>query len=343
MILIITEHEDNAFKPITAELTAFAQRLGRDLDQPVAAVVVGHDVAAVAASLKETQLDRVVVIDDERLADYSPDGYLAAMKPLVEKRKPFLVLAGHTTLGNDLVPRLAANLRRPMVSGCVDYAKQGERFFLIREIFNAKMNMRVSLRGDPPFFATALPGAFSGDDVEAGSSGEAEVFEVDLSRSRIRQKVVKREEASKGEVDLASASTIVSGGRGLKAKEGFGVIFELADALGGAVGASRPVVDAEWLPREHQIGSSGADGFTETLLCDRDFRCDPTPGRDAEFRVHRGHQQRRRRPDFQDCALRDCRGPFQGRSGDHKDREGTQGVGSSGGEAFGAWAEWPVP
>ena len=257
MILIVTEHEDNAFKPITAELTTFAQRLGRDLDQPVAAVVVGSDVAPVAAGLKETKLDRVILIDDERLADYSPDGYLAAIKPLVEKEKPFLVLAGHTTLGYDLVPRLAANLRRPMVSGCVDYAKQGERFFLIRGIFNAKMSMRVSFRGDPPFFATALPGAFPRDEVEAGSSGEAEVFEVDLSESRIRQKVVKREEAPKGEIDLASAATIVSGGRGLKTKEDFSVIFALADALGGAVGASRPVVDAEWLPREHQIGSSG--------------------------------------------------------------------------------------
>jgi electron transfer flavoprotein alpha subunit len=118
------------------------------------------------------------------------------------------------------------------------------------------MNMKTSLRGDPPYLATASPGAFPGDDVASGGSAEVFTVPVDLEGAS-RRKVVQRVEAPKGKVDLSSAPIIVSGGRGLKQKDNFSLIFELAEAVGGSVGASRPVVDAEWLAREYQIGSSG--------------------------------------------------------------------------------------
>ena len=257
MILIITEHEDNKFKPITNELTVFAQRLGRDLEKPVAAVVLGANVGALADELKDRQVDRIIQIEDDRLADYSPDGYVAALRQLIEQAKPFLVLAGHTTIGYDYMPRLAAGLGRPLIGGCVEYELAGEALLLTRPVFNAKMNMRVSLRGEPPYFATGAPGAYPGDEIELGGSPAVESFSADLSGVEIRRRVIGREEAEKGQVDLSSADIIVSGGRGLKKKENFSVVSELAEALGGAVGASRPVVDAEWLPRAYQIGSSG--------------------------------------------------------------------------------------
>ncbi len=257
MILFITEHQDDKFSPITAELTVFAQRLGRDLEQPVAALVLGKDTARLAEQLADRKIDRIFTIEDEKLGDYTPDGYVAAIKQVIAKESPYLVLAGHTTVGYDFTPRLAAGLRRPLVAGCVDYARQGDRLLLTRQVFNAKMNMRVSLRGEPPYFATAATGAFPGDEVETGGSPALDAFAADLSDLEIRRKVVSREEAEKGQVDLGSADIIVAGGRGLKKKESFQVVSDLAEALGGAVGASRPVVDAEWLPREYQIGSSG--------------------------------------------------------------------------------------
>ena len=256
MILVIAEHKDGKLRPITSELLVFAQRVGRDFGQPVAAAVLGSNAAGLAEELKTRKIDRVVTADHADLAEYSPDSYVEVLKSILEKEKPFLVLMGHTTQGMDFAPRLAVRLRRPLIAGCVEYEKQGDRLILTRQIFNAKMNMKTSVRGEPPFFATASPGAFPGDEVESGGNPEVVNFQVQLAGAS-RRKVLERVEAQKGQADLTAAPIIVSGGRGLKQKENFNLVFELAEAIGGSVGASRPVVDAEWLPREYQIGSSG--------------------------------------------------------------------------------------
>jgi electron transfer flavoprotein alpha subunit len=256
MIFVIAEHKDNKLKSITSELLVFAQRAGRDFGQPITAVLLGAGTAALAEELKGKKIDRVVTVEDPQLADYNPDAYVDVLKTLFEKEKPFLVLIGHTTQGMDFAPRLSVALRRPLIVGCVDYEKQGDRLVLTRQIFNAKMNMKTAVRGEPPYFATAAPGAFPGDEVESGGNAEVVAFQTSVNEPG-RRKVIERVEAPKGQADLSSAQIIVSGGRGLKEKQNFDLIFELADAIGGSVGASRPVVDAEWLPREYQIGSSG--------------------------------------------------------------------------------------
>jgi electron transfer flavoprotein alpha subunit len=256
MIFVIAEHKDNKLKPITSELLVFAQRVGRDFGQPVTAVVLGSSTAGLVDELKTRKIDRVITAEHADLGAYNPDSYVEVLKSILEKEKPFLVLIGHTTQGMDFAPRLSVRLRRPLIAGCVEYEKQGDRLILTRQIFNAKMNMKTAARGEPPFFATASPGAFPGDEVESGGSPEVVAFPVQLSGGS-RRKVLERMEAPKGKTDLTSAPIIVSGGRGLKQKENFSLVFELAEAIGGSVGASRPVVDAEWLPREYQIGSSG--------------------------------------------------------------------------------------
>jgi electron transfer flavoprotein alpha subunit len=185
-----------------------------------------------------------------------PDPYVETLKGIIDKEKPFLVLVGHTTQGMDFAPRLAVALRRPLIAGCVEYGKEGDRLILTRQIFNAKMNMKTVPRGEPPYVATASPGAFPADEVEAGGNAQVVRLPVELQATSQR-KVLERVEAQKGQTDLSSAPIIISGGRGLKEKQNFQLIFELAEAIGGSVGASRPVVDAEWLPREYQIGSSG--------------------------------------------------------------------------------------
>ena len=256
MILVIAEHKDNKLKPITNELLVFAQRLGRDFAQPITAVVLGNNADAVTSELKTRKIDRVITASHAELADYNPDSYVAVLKSIIDGEKPFVILMGHTTQGMDFAPRLAVSLRRPLIAGCVEYEKVGDRLILTRQIFNAKMNMKTAVRGDPPYLATASPGAFPGDEVESGGNPEVVNLPVEIP-VRPRRKVVERGEAQKGKADLTSAPIIVAGGRGLKQKENFVLISELAEAMGGSVGASRPVVDAEWLPREYQIGSSG--------------------------------------------------------------------------------------
>ena len=176
MIFVIAEHNHNKLKSITSELLVFAQRAGRDFGQPVTAVVLGADTSAFTEELKSKKIDRVLTVDDPKLAGYNPDAYIEVLKSLFEKEKPFLVLIGHTTQGMDFAPRLSVALRRPLIAGCVEYEKQGDRLVLTRQIFNAKMNMKTAVRGEPPYLATASPGAFPGDEVESGGNAESWLF-----------------------------------------------------------------------------------------------------------------------------------------------------------------------
>jgi electron transfer flavoprotein alpha subunit len=254
MILVVAENQDGKLRANTAELVVFAQRAGRDLGMPVVAAVPG---SADLELLKAAKIDRIISLEAPGLESYDPSLYVQALRSLIEREKPALILAGHTTQGMDFMPRLAAGLRAPLAAACVDYEKHGDRLVLTRQVFNGKMNLKTMPRGSGPFLATVVPGAFAADEMESGGTPEIATFAVDLGSTVSSRKTVGKTQAPRGQVDLTSAPVIVAGGRGLKQKENFSLISELADALGGAVGASRPVVDAEWLPREHQVGSSG--------------------------------------------------------------------------------------
>jgi electron transfer flavoprotein alpha subunit len=257
MILIIAESRKGKLSTVTFEMIAFAQRLRRDFNQPVVVAALAADTAPMVADLKTRNIDRVITVQHPDLDEYNFESWAAVIRSIIEKEKPFLVVAGHTTQGMDYLPRLAVALRRPLIAGCVEYEKQQDRLVLTRQIFNAKMNMKALVKGDPPYLATASPGAFPADDVESGANAVVTAFPLEQVSLGTSSRVVEKIESPRGQSDLASASIIVAGGRGLKQKENFNIIFELADSMGASVGASRPVVDAEWLPREYQIGSSG--------------------------------------------------------------------------------------
>src|SRR5436190_776530 len=254
MILVIAEHQSGKLRANTAELVVFAQRAGRDLGMPVVVAVAGR---ADLEPLKAAKIDRIVSLEASGLETYDPSLQIQALRQLVDREKPALVIAGHTTQGMDFMPRLAAALRKPLAAACVAYEKHGDRLVLARQVFNGKMNLKTMPRGEGPYLATVVPGAFPADEMEADGTPEITTLTVDLSGVVRSRTIQGRTQAPKGQVDLTSAPIIVAGGRGLKQKENFSIISELADALGAAVGASRPVVDAEWLPREHQVGSSG--------------------------------------------------------------------------------------
>jgi electron transfer flavoprotein alpha subunit len=242
----------------TREAIVFAQRAGRDLETGVNVVVIGSDVDL--AALQSAKVDRITTVTPPNGITYDPDFYVHALKGIAAQQSPTLIVSGHTTQGMDFMPRLAVALRAPLAAGCVEYEKLGDRLVLTRQIFNAKLNLKVMPRGKGPCLVTLVPGAFVADEMESGGAPLTESISPAMEgvqSGNARRRVVERSKAPRGEVDLGSAAIIVAGGRGLKQKENFTLVSELADALGGAVGASRPVVDAEWMPREYQIGSSG--------------------------------------------------------------------------------------
>lgn len=257
MILIIAEHSRGQLQPVTRELVALGLGLGRELELPAVAVAVGEGATEAAETLASLQLDRVIVIENDLLGTGSPELISAAIDDLLSSESPTFVLGGHTSEGIEYMPRMAARSGRSLVAGCVGFERHGDRILLKRPIFNSKLHMRVMPRGDAPWFVTVAPGSVPTDGLETGPGVAPETYEVDLSGVTVRRRSLGREEAAKTEVSLDAAQTIVAVGRGIQKAENLGVVEELAEALDAGLGASRPVVDSGWLPRERQIGSSG--------------------------------------------------------------------------------------
>src|SRR4030095_7915086 len=174
MILVIAEHREGKLTSSSKELVVFAQRAGRDLGLPVQALVLGSAVDL--ETLGTAKIERIVTVDDPRLNTYDPDAWVHAIKILADQRNPALIVAGHTTQGMDFMHRLAVALRKPLVAGCVDYAKIGDHLVLTRQVFNAKMNLNVMPKEQGSCLATLVPGSFPADEIETGGTPEKEAL-----------------------------------------------------------------------------------------------------------------------------------------------------------------------
>ena len=247
-ILIVAEIQKGAIRECSYELAAVAQGLGGT----VKSVVIGSGVGDLASEFASKGGGETLVADDAALADYNVDGYAAAIKAAVEATSADVVLISNTPQGWDVAPRIAAALDVAFASDCFKVEDSGGSIVAHRRVFNGKLDAQLTCEGKA--VVTVQPGAtepFSGS-----TDGGTSPLSVDLSG--VRSKFVEIKQAEATGIDLTKADVVVSGGRGVGDPEKFPeVIQPLADALGGAMGASRPVVDAGWLPHAHQVGSSG--------------------------------------------------------------------------------------
>jgi electron transfer flavoprotein alpha subunit len=255
-ILAVLEQRAGAWHRMSWETLAAAQQLSAELKQPVSAMVMGAEVSTLAAELAGKQLERVYTVEHELLKDYTPDAYTAALRQLIAKVNPRLVLFPHTYQVRDFAPKLATALERVMVSDVVSHRVDGDSVVLVRQLFQGKMNVDVRFAGDAPHFASFQAGAYRADKVAAGSAA-VEKFIPELAPSEIRTRPLEWFRESQRAVDLTAAEIIVSVGRGIKEAENIPIVQQLADALGAELAASRPICDNGWLPMERQVGSSG--------------------------------------------------------------------------------------
>jgi electron transfer flavoprotein alpha subunit len=253
-ILVIAEQRDGKLNRVSMETVAGAQALARKTGWTLEAVVVGNNIASVAAELAKTAVAKVYALEDASLERYTPDGFVTALKAFIESRRPKLVLLPHTYQVRDFAPRLAATLGSALVSDAVGVRFEGGKLLFTRPMFQGKFSADVSLAGDGPWFASFQTGAYRADQVEAG---EAPVEAVKATAGTIRTRPEAPFQEAKQAVDLTQAEIIVSVGRGIKEQKNIAIAQALADALGGEIAASRPICDAGWLPMERQVGSSG--------------------------------------------------------------------------------------
>jgi len=256
--IVFAEQENGAVRDITWELIGLAHRLAGEAGgdaSGIKAILAGHGVDAAAAEIAARGAAEVIQVDGEALKSYTGDGVGRAVEAQLKSESPDLVLFGHTPNGWDVAPIVAAGLGVPLATDCASIAIEGGRPHFARKAFNGKFVQVVTLEGGGPAIATMQRGAapaFTGT-----TTGSVRKVEPGFGAADLKARFVEIRKGESGGLDLTQAQVIVSGGRGLGAAEKFGVVRDLAEALGGQVGASRPVTDAGWLPHEHQIGSSG--------------------------------------------------------------------------------------
>jgi len=251
-ILVVAEIQKGAIREASYELAAVAQELASSGGHEVNGLVIGSGVGDVASEFAGKGGGKTYVVDDAAAANYNVDIWTKAIKAATEASGADLVLISNTPTGWDVAPRIAAGLDCAFVSDCFKVSStdaSGSSF--VRRVFNGKLDAEVSTTGKT--IATVQPGAAPA--YEGSSDGSTEALSVDTGA---RAAFVEIKIAESTGVDLTKADVIVSGGRGVGDADKFPeVIQPLADALGGAMGASRPVVDAGWLDHPYQVGSSG--------------------------------------------------------------------------------------
>ncbi len=255
-ILVFIEHRDGVLNKTSLEAIAAAQSLGGELQQTVSAVVPGSGVENLAQEVAMYDLAKVVYADSDKLAAYTPDAYAGAMEQVIRQTDPQLIVMSHTYLVRDYAPKLAARFQKSLISDCVRAQVADGAITFTRRIFLGKLDADVVSDGEPPTFATFQSGSFRADQAAKGS-GAAPVETMPVEVGNVRMSPEPPFQEVKAAVDLSKADVIIAIGRGIKSKENIALAEKLAEALGGDIAASRPICDAEWLPIDRQIGSSG--------------------------------------------------------------------------------------
>ncbi len=254
-ILIVAEIQKGQIREASFELATVAAKIAGETGREVSSLVLGQNVGALAEDFAKRGGGKVLLADNELLANYSVDASNTAIRAAIAASGADLILLSNTPSGWDIAPRIAAGLDAAFISDCFKIEVDGGNLFFRRRVFNGKLDARLSAHSDV-VVVSMQPG--SAKPFEGTSDGSVTALDVSLSADALRAKFIEIKASNNAGVDLSKDDIIVSGGRGVGAPEKFPeVIQPLADVLGGAMGASRPVVDAGWLPHQYQVGSSG--------------------------------------------------------------------------------------
>ncbi len=259
-VWVVAEHLHEQFRRGTFELLGEGRRLADKLGVELAAVLLGDGVADMANDLFAHGADKVYLAQDPVLAHYRTGPYTDVLSGMINRHKPEIVLVSATPQGRDLAPRVAARLSAGLTADCTGLdIDEGERLLVqTRPAFGGNLMATIISRHARPQMATVRPGVMKALDADPSRTGEVVEVPVHLDERGVIAKVVEIvQQETDGRVNLQDAEIIVSGGRGLGKPENFALIRELAEALGGAVGASRAAVDAGWIPAYHQVGQTG--------------------------------------------------------------------------------------
>jgi electron transfer flavoprotein alpha subunit/NAD-dependent dihydropyrimidine dehydrogenase PreA subunit len=258
-ICLYAEHRNGRLASVVLEIIGAARELQKDLNENISAVLLGNGVKHLAEELIAYGVDEVWLIDAPAIGDFSEDIQADLTAEIIKEKKPAIFLGGGTVIGRSLLPRVAARIKTGLTADCTELAVDGANKLLnqTRPAFGGNIMATILCENHRPQMATVrhkvMPEA---EKIEGGHPGKILEFN-HIPISEPKFEVLEFVEDHTQSVNLVEADYIVSGGRGLQDPENFALIKALAQAVGGAVGASRAVVDAGWIPYSHQVGQTG--------------------------------------------------------------------------------------
>jgi len=245
-------------KNVGLEIIGPGKRITEATGEKVIAVLIGNDLDDAVKSAVSYGADQVITVSGDSYAEFSVEGYTFALQQLAEKYKPAAILFGATSNGRELAPRLAARLKTGAAADCTGIEFEDNVIKWTRPVYSGRYLTVVENREAAPQIGTVRPGIFKRGEPDPSRTAEVISEDVALPADAVRTTLVEKiAEAAEGAVKLEDAEVIVSGGRGLGKPENFSLIKDLADLLGGVVGASRAAVDAGWINHVHQVGQTG--------------------------------------------------------------------------------------
>lgn len=253
-VLVLADVREGKLRNVSFEAVA-AAKLVAGSGQVIAAVF-GSFAKELAEPLARHGADRVIAVTNRELDQYTTDAYFQVFTKVIEHVNPDVIFTGHTSVGKDLCPRVAARLGCGLISDCTDVEVKDGRIVFTRPIYAGKAFVKKAFR-DGLIFATIRPNNIAPNEPDPSIVPNVEELSVELDSDLLRALVKNIVKKSGDGVDLSEARVVVSGGRGVKSEDGFKILYELANVLGGAVGASRGACDSGYCDYALQIGQTG--------------------------------------------------------------------------------------
>lgn len=251
-IVVFAEVKHGEIRKVSFEAIAVAKNIVQD--GQVVGLLLGDEGDALADELIHYGADRVIVAKNEQINAFNGDAYTQAIIQVLESENPDGFIAGHTSIGKEITPRIAAKKEAGLISDVIDIEVDGDEVQFIRPIYSGKAFEKKKVK-EGPIFATIRSNNIPALEKDMERSGETTTMEVEVKDLRTIVKEVVQKVT--GGVELSEANVVVAGGRGVKSVGGFDLLKELADVLGGAVGASRGACDEEYCDYSLQIGQTG--------------------------------------------------------------------------------------
>jgi electron transfer flavoprotein alpha subunit len=265
--LIMVEQKEGTIEEPSFSLLSEGKRLTEKLGSShlLSAIVMGHGMKDLGSELGSYGADRVYYFEGPLLEQYQPDLYTGLIANLVKEKNPDFFLLGATSLGRDLAPRIAARLRVGLVTHCVDIIADRNQLAVVKPVSDQYLYQKLVFRNPGLKMLTFSPNAMTREDPDINKRAEVIRILPKMDRERGSARFIELIKADPKTISLEEADVIVCGGRGV-GKEAFEMIYQLADALKGSIGGTRPVIDWGILPYERQIGQTGIEVFPTLLM-----------------------------------------------------------------------------